>query len=282
MSFIIRACSYDDLHYLETCASTEGWEPGTGDIYHFFDVDPSGFFVGLLNGSFIGCISAVRYSREYGFIGFYVVLPPFRKNGYGIQLFQRALLHLEDRNVGLDAEPDQIQNYCRSGFTAYHNHLRYRGSCTGLKVDNEFIVPLGLVDFETLKRLDAYFHPAPRDSILLWWWRNLENGQAIAFFHQNSLLGYGVIRTCQSGLRIGPLYALQPRVAKDLLSYLLGLYDGTHTVFIDVPEINHLSVDIIENVFGMTCVHSCARMYLKSSPAIEWNQVYGLSFLEVG
>ena len=88
-------------------AATEGWNPGLYDARMFYNADPNGFFVGLLNNVPIACVSAVAYNAEFGFMGFYVVKPEYRRAGYSLRLYRTALRHLPTQNIGLDGVVEQ-------------------------------------------------------------------------------------------------------------------------------------------------------------------------------
>jgi GNAT superfamily N-acetyltransferase len=50
--------------------------------------------MGYLDGQPIGCISVVRYSGTFGFLGFYIVRPDRRGQGFGYRLWQAGMAHL--------------------------------------------------------------------------------------------------------------------------------------------------------------------------------------------
>ena len=66
--------------YLPRAASM-GWGPGALDHESYFAADKTGFFVGELDGQIVSCMSAVKYSREYAFLGSYIVDAPYRGKG---------------------------------------------------------------------------------------------------------------------------------------------------------------------------------------------------------
>src|SRR5271169_1324234 len=100
---IIRRMTKDELVHALDWAADEGWNPGLFDAESFHAADPDGFLLGELDGEPIGSVSAVRYGTEFGFLGFYIVKPAYRGQGYGLRLWRAAMDRLGSRNVGLEA-----------------------------------------------------------------------------------------------------------------------------------------------------------------------------------
>ena len=76
-SLLIRTMRPEEIELAVEWAAAEGWNPGLYDGPVFYATDPVGFFVGLLDGEPIGCISTVAYGMHFGFLGFYIVKPAF-------------------------------------------------------------------------------------------------------------------------------------------------------------------------------------------------------------
>ena len=81
-NFNIRTMSRKEVNIAIEWAALEGWNPGLHDADCFYASDPNGFFIGELNGEPIGCISAVSYGDDFGFVGFFIVRPEFRYGRY--------------------------------------------------------------------------------------------------------------------------------------------------------------------------------------------------------
>ncbi|MFA5019183.1 MAG: GNAT family N-acetyltransferase, partial [Methylobacter sp.] len=101
-NYKIRTMSRDEINVAIDWAASEGWNPGLYDADCFYTADPEGFLVGELNNEPVATISAVKYGETFGFIGFYIVKPDYRGQGYGIQIWNAGLERLSGRNVGLD------------------------------------------------------------------------------------------------------------------------------------------------------------------------------------
>lgn len=105
--------SLEELKLAIQWAAEEGWRPGLHDADCFYPTDPGGFFVGLLNGEPIGCISSVAYGRSIGFMDLYIVRPGFRKRGFGLQLYHAGLAHLKNKNItviGIEGAMAMLKN----------------------------------------------------------------------------------------------------------------------------------------------------------------------------
>ena len=84
--FEIRQMNIEEISIPIEYAHREGWNPGLEDGFCFYNTDPKGFFIALLNDKPIGTASAVAYNNDFGFIGFYIIEPEFRKNIYGMKI----------------------------------------------------------------------------------------------------------------------------------------------------------------------------------------------------
>lgn len=130
-NYKVRTMQRDEVEIAVEWAARAGWNPGLGDADCFYAADRNGFLIGLLDDEPVATISAVRYGRSFGFVGFYLVTPACRRRGYGIQIWNAALRYLEGRNVGLDGVVAQQENYRKSGFKPAYRNVRYEGRGTG-------------------------------------------------------------------------------------------------------------------------------------------------------
>ncbi|MCA9437546.1 MAG: GNAT family N-acetyltransferase, partial [Candidatus Omnitrophica bacterium] len=95
------------------------------------------------------------------------------------------------------------------------------------------------------------------------------------------LSGYGVIRKCRSGHKVGPLFADNPNVAETLFLALKSFASEEDPVYLDTPEINPEAVALAER-HNMTVVFETARMYTGDSPDIDLNGIFGVTTFELG
>src|SRR5688500_3002210 len=159
------------------------------------------------------------------------------------------MTYLEDCTVGLDGVVAQQDNYARSGFVLAHRNVRFGGSP---QVEPPRDKRLRLVGPDLIAAVLAYdrlFFAAPRAAFLRCWLKP-EARTAIAFVEDGTIRGYGVIRECRDGYKIGPLFADGEREA-DLLFQALAAKAKGVPVFLDLPEPNQAAVQLAAR-FGLS------------------------------
>jgi len=273
----VRSMTRAELPWALDLAASEGWNPGLSDADPFFAADPEGFFVAEKDGRPVGCISAVRYGAGFGFIGLYIVAPDQRGHGYGHHLWSRALFHLEGRLTGLDAVLAQQENYGRSGFRTAYKSLRFQAEGGG--GGPEQVRPMTGADFPAALALDRETFPEER-AVFLRAWLAAPGATALAVDGRDGLDGFGVLRPCGTGHKIGPLYARDPAAAEAIF---LGLKAaaGSGPVFLDVPAPHTEGMALAEN-HRLRPVFETARMYDGHAPHVNLNLVYGVTTFELG
>lgn len=275
--FTIRPMGRGDIHLAVEWAALEGWNPGLKDAETFYQTDPNGFFLGELNGEPIGCISAVSYDENFGFIGFYIVKPQDRGQGYGLQLWQAAMTYLGNRNIGLDGVVAQQENYQKSGFKLAYRNIRYQGKGGGTASTNT--IPLSSIPFEQLLAYDRHLFPVARPQFLQDWIHQPES-IALGVLNNAQLAGYGVLRPCQIGYKIGPLFANNDLIAEEIFNALVAEKVDA-PIFLDLPEPNPAALALAQH-YQMNPVFETARMYTQTTPNIPLDQVFGITTFELG
>jgi len=276
--YTVRRAELNDMGFIMGLAEQEGWNPGLSDGENFFRADPMGFFIGELAGERIGCISAVRYGT-FGFIGLYIVKEEYRRNGYGMALWERALERLQNCNIGLDGVVAQQENYKKSGFRLAHRNLRFSGAVKAESSAWPCIVPAESIPFSETAVYDARHFQACRRAFLSRW-LHMPNARTLCWYQDGGLRGYGTIRQCAAGYKIGPLFADTDWIAQALFLSLADFAGGS-VVFLDIAEPNENARALCER-FGMAQQFETARMYTGKTPALDWHGVYGITTFELG
>jgi ribosomal protein S18 acetylase RimI-like enzyme len=275
-----------DIERAVAWAAREGWNPGAMDAACFAATDPEGFMGGWLGDRMIASISVVNYDPSFAFLGFYMVDPEFRGQGYGLALWQKAILHAGPRMIGLDGVVGEQENYRRSGFGLAYRNIRFGGvapDAASLAAPDDIVITSLNRVTEQMRRCDRHAFPAARPAFLDAW-IGAKGHHAVAAHRGDDLAGYGVIRPCETGFKIGPLFATDRGVAQALLQRLLArasVAPGSDQIFLDVPEPNKDALAMAQDV-GLTPVFETARMYTGIAPDVALNRVFGVSSFELG
>lgn len=278
--YVIRTMTQDEIDIAVDWAASEGWNPGLNDAASFYAADPEGFLIGELDHEPIAVISAVKYGQTFGFIGFYIVKPAYRGRGYGIQIWKAAIERLSGRNIGLDGVVDQQANYRKSGFKLAYRNIRYEGVSGGSLPGDPSIIDVENVSFEAIEAYDRLFFPDRRTAFLRSWITQPET-VSLGVMQVGGLSGYGTIRACRSGFKIGPLFADAPGLARSLFSALIARVPPDRPIFLDTPEVNPEAVALAES-HRMTVVFETARMYTGDFPDIPLKRLFGVTTFELG
>jgi GNAT superfamily N-acetyltransferase len=276
----IRPMLREEVDLAIEWAAREGWNPGLHDADAFHAADPEGFLVGLLDGEPVATLSAVRYGADFGFMGFYIVDPDHRGSGYGLQLWNAGLVHLAGRNIGLDGVLAQQANYQKSGFKLAYRNIRFEGRAREDVLSVTGIKPAFALPFDLLESYDRRFFPASR-TVFLRHWLNLPGALTRAFVAGGQVKGYGMIRPCRTGYKIGPLLADDPDLGSALFDSLVREVEPSAPIFLDVPEVNPHAVALAKKN-GMTAVFETARMYTGEAPRLPLDKMFGVTSFELG
>ncbi len=278
MSLEIAPAGPDGLASMLEWAAREGWNPGLDDAEPFRAADPEGFLIGRLAGAPVGCISVVRYPGDFGFLGFYIVVPGHRGHGHGLALWRAGLAHLDGCNVGLDGVVAQQANYRKSGFQLAHRNVRFGGTVAARPLDDPRVVPLERVPFAEVLAYDRSCFGFERRAFLERWIARPR--VAAGFVERGRLLGYGVIRACRQGFKIGPLFADRADAAEALFLALAAEARGS-PLFLDPPEPNGEAVALARR-HGLAPVFETARMYTRGDPGLPLSRIWGITTFELG
>lgn len=288
-SYTIRTMTRAEVDGTLDLAADEGWNPGLHDALPFHLADPAGFLAGVADGRAVASLSAVRYGHRFGFIGLYIVDPAARGRGYGWALWQAGMARLDGAVIGLDGVVARQDDYRACGFGTAHRNIRYRaepgtvpgqGPGEGTAVPGVTVVDARTVPFDVLLDLDAPVFPARRAAFLAAW-LTMPGTTALVAVRDGRAVGFGAVRPCREGAKIGPLVAPDAAVAAHLLAALAAAAPADGPLFLDLPEVNRPAVALAEGL-GMAPMFETARMYRGPAPALALDRVFGITTFELG
>ncbi|WP_337267573.1 GNAT family N-acetyltransferase [Oryzifoliimicrobium ureilyticus] len=277
--FAVRPMRPGELELALEWARQEGWNPGVDDSHGFHAADPEGFLVGALGEVPIGSISLVKYGADFAFLGLYLVHPEFRGRGFGKALWDAAIAAAGTRTIGLDGVPAQQDNYRRKGFEIAYRTQRYGGVPLQPPVATLVAQPV-TEKIDGLVRYDASIFTVARPDFLTAWCETRRGRRTYIVRKSGKIKGYGTIRRCFDGYKIGPVFAADAEIARALFAALLPEAAGAR-IFIDVPADNGPAVELCQSL-GLQPVFETARMYRGPAPAIPLRNVFGVTTLELG
>lgn len=268
-----------DLDTMVEWAASEGWNPGLRDAACFWDADPEGFWVARHGGDLAGCVSLVRYGRQFGFLGFFIVRADLRGRGIGQALWDHVMKQRGGQMiVGLDGVLAQERSYRRAGFFKAHRNIRYGGKPDRGDTSRDGIAAIGPEQTDAIAEYDREFFPVARRKFLEIW-LGATGHTGLAAFEEDAIRGYGVVRPCREGHKIGPLFADNPKTAERLFDALAAEAGGT--VFVDPPFANDRALELYARK-GLEPVFETVRMYHGNTPSMRFPGMYGITTFELG
>lgn len=285
---VIRNMTRSEVDELVDWAAREGWNPGLHDADVFWATDPEAFIAADVDGALIGGGAITSYDGEFGFMGFFIVRPEYRGRGLGNTLWharrERLLKRLRPgASIGLDGVFEMQAYYAKGGFAFSHRDMRFRADISGRPPTSpdgdEGIIPLAAVPFERVLDYDRTCFPASRPTFLREW-ISQPDALALGCQRDGKLCGYGVVRRCREGCKVGPLFADDALAAESLYSRLAGFAFGG-PLFLDVPENNPAAIGLVQR-HRMAEVFGCARMYLGTPPVVAHERIFGVTTFELG
>ncbi|GCE65756.1 N-acetyltransferase [cyanobiont of Ornithocercus magnificus] len=288
----IQLIQAKDIPFVINLARNEGFAPGVGDVNIYANTDLQGVWISRLGSNSIGCIAGIKYNLDYGFIGLYVVDRPYRGKGYGTQLWERALSHLDNvKCIGLEAAPSLVGQYKKWGFqedsiTTRWQLLNLLPGCSRKIPESSYdleVVSSLNISVDAIQKYDVVHEISPRPHFLSQWLNHPAGDVFSAVDTAGSCHGYLRIRPCLlligEGWRIGPLLAQDQRVALLLLNSIFSSYHGV--ILIDSPGHNRSATALLKSC-GFKEISSTTRMYRGKIANRHDADIFGLACLELG
>lgn len=216
-------------------------------------------------------------------MGFFIIKPEYRGLGLGGKLWFARRDKLQARltspvSIGMDGVFEMQAFYTKGGFNFSHREIRFQGIGKACSLAPS-IQALSDIPFESVVNYDSTHFPVERPAFLKPWITQPDS-LALGVMNDEQICGYGVIRPCQNGYKIGPLFADNAHIALDLFNALSAHADG-NAFFIDVPEINKDAMQLVNNK-GLKEVFGCARMYYGNKPTLADAEIYAVTSFELG
>ena len=279
----LKKLNKSDLNSLIKWASDEGWNPGKSDAEVFWNTDPDGFYGFFYNEKLIAAGAIISYNKEYGFMGLFIVHKEYRNKGIGRKLWhlrRDLLINRLQTNapIGMDGVLAMQSFYSKGGFNIAFRDERYEFNSKTIPFSTHVSL-INKEDFENIIEYDTPHFGCQR-SLFLKNWLQMPESRAVKYTENNSILGYAVIRKAETGYKIGPLFANNPKIAEELFKSCLSIAPN-YSVFLDIPTTNQNAVSLVKKYKGKY-VFECARMYYGEMPKTDITTIYGITTFELG
>lgn len=222
-----------------------------------------------------GCIISYIFPNSTGWISFFVLTAPYRGYGMGRELF-RACMDFFSRArleyIGLDSVPEQCETYGRRGFVETNliaictrPNVKDIPHANGVLSEGEKLIALKELDPAEIIKSDLAHCGLERTR--LWTTEALLHRSDTAGFavidENNVLKGWVLVRRCELGYRIGPLYAERKETAGLLLHATMeSLEDKNASLIVEIWHSNKDAVPTFEEM-GWKWTSSFHRMWFK-------------------
>ena len=227
------------------------WDIEKVHILALFEAHPDDFLVAHEAEKLIGFILAIKYTDNFGFISTFLVLKEHRGEGYGKNLFNHALSHLEDRQVALDSNQKDIYLYEEYGFKAYFDVVNYMHLSFNNKKDESKVKFIELSDEVFLVKKDVYMK-----SIL-----QSKEVHYKSIVRNNKISSYAFSYKYIDGYKIS-INTDCIDDAKALFIYLSNVYAEGTKIYIQASKLNQVFIELV-NYFSMKEYSKSTRMYNK-------------------
>ncbi len=125
-------------HFINSCID-EGWSDNLTHLECLYKSYKDDFLVVLHEDVIAGFVIALRESDNFGFISNLLIIKSFRSQGFGKQLLNFALQHLNNRQISLDCENSKKNFYEKVGFKAYFKTSMYLFASSLFSIENQNI-----------------------------------------------------------------------------------------------------------------------------------------------
>ena len=244
-------------------------------------------------------VSVVKYDC-LAMGSYFITEDAYVGRGYSRQMWQAAEASLdEDFNVGLSCLQDKVGVCEKKGYKKVWVDREYVVSASNtVQVLSDSmqlspfatIKPITEVKFDGLFAYDTDVFGAPRQKYLEALLTTLPESIALAAVNDKGLLGYIWCEKMlkELGVRIGPLFADDKRVAQGLLQAVAKavISQNPHIdtkMTLVVPDINQAAINLIEKESFGKSDFQLVRMFSKGIPSkMKLPKIFAISSLDLG
>ena len=285
----MRHMSKDDFDIVRNWCVDEEWNIGLYDTQIYYHLDPTGHLIFLKNNEPIGSISLLKHDNNFFTLGPFIVTQACRGKGHGAKIWEKAFYRLKENEeavILLYAVSKQVSRYAALGFISQFINQRWQ-----LNTKNKLNTPQHFncerITPPLIKKTSIYdqqFFSSSRE-IIFTTILNQVSVKGFVIQVDNQIRGFGIIRPCINGYRIGPLIADTLDIAKCLFSTLVNSVTEK-SIIVDMPEGNIQGKQLME-YFRLHQITKNNTVAMTKGPVTNefvrnFNRHYAIFSLEIG
>jgi GNAT superfamily N-acetyltransferase len=222
-----RDMTHDDIKAGLRLCRLSRWDQVARDWERFLAAGPSRATAAVRDGQVIGSSATIRYGARFGWVGMVLVDPAAQGEGLGSSLLTHALESLHDVTaIRLDATPAGHHLYLKHGFSDECGLRRLEAKTIVVRDEpRPAIRAMTPEDLPEVAAMDLVVFGAPRTELLEW----MDAGApeyAMVARRDGRLAGYGFGRHGFEFEHLGPIVAIDVRIAQDMTATCLSQHGG--------------------------------------------------------
>ncbi|WP_224271011.1 GNAT family N-acetyltransferase [Haloprofundus salinisoli] len=279
----IRTLEHDDVTDALALSTQAGWNQLPVDWHRLLNLAPESCFGGWVGDDLVATATLATYDETVGWIGMVLVEESHRRQGYGMEMFERVLDIGRKRglDVGLDATDAGRAVYKQVDFVDVAPIERWVGTPTVCEPPSALEVTTSEGISTTVERIDRHAVGVDRTALL----------DAIACEEDVSTLvisgdnldgeGYAVIRPGRQHCHIGPFVSTSPEVTELLLQGASNVLQGESAIVDLLPDAG--AEKTLFSEFGFEQQRQLTRMvYQEPLPLLTSETVVAGAGFELG
>lgn len=217
----VRLLRESDLPEALRLSELAHWNQTENDWRRLLRLEPSGCFCATIDGKVVATTTTTTYRPELAWIGMVLVDPEFRQMGIATRLVQPALDYLSKAGastIKLDATPAGRSLYERLGFKDESLIERWEGTAGDEAVGGS---TLDSALREKALVFDRTTFGASRSELIRMLIEDSVGEPLAATDAEGALSGYALARAGTTAAYLGPVLAISPAAATNLLDGML-------------------------------------------------------------
>lgn len=255
----IRVLKQNELSSFFSACEVEGWINDISHIKCLYKSYPNDFFIALNDKKIVGFVLAIKDNPEFGTISNLLVLKKFRSQGFGKELLNHALKHLDGCQIAINSLPGKERVYEAVGFKKYYETSIFSFNTGLTKLPNSYITVSDVSQSDLLEYNKQ--HNSLKKSSYISCLFNSKDNLYKAVYKDGNISSYGIRLKYNDGYKI-VLASNEINEAVTLLFTLLDDLEDLTPIYMEISQIEQLLLAIAD-LLKMKKLSFTTKMYNK-------------------